>query len=274
MACDFTVYEVGPRDGLQSLSHVIPVENRVELIHMLAAAGLKNIEAGSFVNPERVPTMADTDEVLLRCVKVDAQLSALVPNARGMRDARAVGVERFNVFFSADEEFNLLNLGKTREQAVEDFAVMLFGVPKEHVRVYVSLAFSSPLDEVADAVADAETLGGTVVLCDTEGRASPDSVRQVVGLSGGRTALHLHHGREGWRMFENIAVAYDSGIREFDASIGGLGGCPFVLGSRGNLDTSELVAWGIREGLDCGIELEALEPARLLAMGLRKEVLA
>ena len=74
-------------------------------------------------------------------------------------------------------------------------------------------------------------------------------------------------------MFENIAVAYDSGIREFDASIGGLGGCPFVLGSRGNLDTSELVAWGIREGLDCGIELEALEPARLLAMDLRKEVL-
>lgn len=272
MACDFTVYEVGPRDGLQSLSHAVPVSQRVELIHRLAEAGLKDIEAGSFVNPRRVPTMADTGEVFRRCANVDARLSALVPNARGMQDAQAAGAERFNVFFSADEEFNLLNLGKTREQAVEDFAVMLFGVPKEHVRVYVSLAFSSPLDEVADAVADAETLGGTVVLCDTEGRASPDSMRQVTALSHGPTAIHLHHGARHERMFENLAVAYDTGIREFDASIGGLGGCPFVPGSRGNLDTGELVAWGLREGLDCGIDPEALEPARLLVGGLEVAV--
>ena len=268
MTCDFSIYEVGPRDGLQNLSCVVPVSLRVELIHRLAEAGLKDIEAGSFVSPKRVPTMADTGEVFRRCANVDARLSALVPNARGMQDACDAGATHFNVFFSADEDFNQRNLGKIRREVVREFRAMLHDVSKDCVRVYISLAFSSPFNEVSDAIADAEALGGTVVLCDTKGAASPDTIRQVTSLSCGPTAIHLHYGALRERMFDNLAVAYDAGIREFDASIGGLGGCPFVPGSRGNLDTSELIAWGIREGLDCGIELEALEPARLLVRGL------
>jgi len=185
-----------------------------------------------------------------------------------MQDACDAGATHFNVFFSADEDFNQRNLGKIRREVVREFRAMLHDVSKDCVRVYISLAFSSPFNEVSDAIADAEALGGTVVLCDTKGAASPDTIRQVTSLSCGPTAIHLHYGALRERMFDNLAVAYDAGIREFDASIGGLGGCPFVPGSRGNLDTSELIAWGIREGLDCGIELEALEPARLLVRGL------
>jgi len=191
-----------------------------------------------------------------------------------MQDARGAGVQQFNIFFSADEDFNMRNLGCYRDEAVAVYADMLSGVPTSQVRVYVSLAFVPPLDDVAEAVADATALGGTVVLCDTDGRASPDSIRQVVGLSRGKTALHLHYGAVRRRMFDNLTVAYEVGVREFDASIAGLGGCPFVAGSRGNLSTSSLVAWGQQEGLDCGIELTALEPARLFAQSLAKPEVA
>ena len=207
MSRDFRVYEVGPRDGLQSLPHVSSVEQRVRLIRLLSAAGIENIEAGSFVDPRRVPTMANTGEVFRCCADVKAQLAALVPNARGLRDAQSAGVERFNVFFSADEDFNRHNLGKTREDAVEDYAVMLSNVKKEDVRVYISLAFSSPLDDVAVAITDAEVLGSTVVLSDTNGDATPDTIRQVTGLPHGHVALHLHYNANRERMFDNIAVA-------------------------------------------------------------------
>jgi len=268
---DFSIYEVGPRDGLQNLPHTISIDDRVKMVRLLAAAGLSDIEIGSFVNPTRIPAMANTAEVFRQCADVDANLAALVPNARGMQDARDAGVRQFNIFFSADERFNKRNLGCSRDSAVASYADMLVGVPSSQVRVYVSLAFSSPLDNMADTIADANALGDTVVLCDTDGRASPDSIRQVTGLSQGKTALHLHYGALRERMSHNLTVAYEVGVREFDASIAGLGGCPFVAGSRGNLGTGELIAWGQQEGLDCGIEPEALGPAHLFAQSLAKQ---
>ena len=267
---DFSIYEVGPRDGLQNLPHTISIDDRIEMIHLLAGAGLHDIEAGSFVNPKRVPAMADTAEVFRQCADIDANLAALVPNERGMKDAREVGVERFNIFFSADEKFNERNLGCSRDEAVAAYADMLHGVPSSQVRVYISLAFSSPLADMPDTIADANALGSTVVLCDTDGRASPDSIRQVTGLSYGNTALHLHYGAVRERMFHNLTVAYEMGVREFDASIAGLGGCPFVPGSRGNLGTGELISWAENEGLDCGVTLDDIKEAENLALRLSK----
>jgi hydroxymethylglutaryl-CoA lyase len=270
MAPDFSIYEVGPRDGLQNLPHTISIDDRVKMVRLLAGAGLRDIEVGSFINPKRVPTMANTAQVFRQCADIDANLAALIPNARGMQDARDAGVQQFNIFFSADEDFNKRNLGCTRDDAVAAYADMLVGVPSSQVRVYVSLAFSSPLDDVADAIADADALGDTVVLCDTDGRASPDSIRQVTGLSRGKTALHLHYGALRERMSHNLTVAYEVGVREFDASIAGLGGCPFVKGSRGNLGTGELIAWGQQEGLDCGVTLNDIREAEELALRLSK----
>lgn len=274
MQRDFTVYEVGPRDGLQALPHTVPIEDRLRLIRLLQAAGVRSIEAGAFVNPKRVPQMAGAGNLFRQLLPTvpGTTLSALVPNARGMRDAHAAGVEHFNIFFSPNDDFNRANLDCSRGEAVAQYANMLLGIPKDRVRVYISMAFSSELDEVEDAIAAAELLGDTVVLSDTNGCANPDSIRQVIGLSPGPTALHLHAGTEGVeRMLRNVEVAFDAGIREFDTSIGGLGGCPFVPGSRGNLPTEALVAWSAREGLDCGINLPDLDAPLVFAQQLSVE---
>ena len=269
MSRDLYLYEVGPRDGLQALPHTISVENRAKMVRTLADAGLRDIEVGSFVSPKKVPTMEDTAEVFHQCADIQANLAALVPNKRGMREAREAGVERFNIFFSADEAFNQRNLGKSRKQAIEEYHTMLFDVPPEKIRVYISMAFGEECP--ADAIADAAAFGGTVVLCDTNGRASPDTIRQVIGLSYAPTALHLHYSSDKEQMFNNISIAYDAGIREFDTSIAGLGGCPFVPGSRGNLGTGELIAWAEQEGLDCGVSLDDIQEAENLARILSKK---
>lgn len=271
MGTDISIYEVGPRDGLQNLEHTISINDRVRLIESLANAGLKDIEFGSFVNPNRVPTMMGASKLFRQCDNVNANLAALVPNNRGMEDALDAGVKYFNIFFSPNEDFNMRNLGCYQDEAIESYSQMLLGIPSSKVRVYLSMAFNSPLDSLTKSIAKAECLGNTVVLCDTNGYASPNNMRQVIGLSHGHTALHLHYGSDKKQMFENITVAYESGIRDFDTSIAGLGGCPFVKGSRGNLGTGELISWAEREGLDCGITLDDIKEAEKLAKSLAKQ---
>jgi len=271
MSADFSIYEVGPRDGLQNLGHTVSIDDRVKLIESLADAGLRDIEFGSFVHPKRVPTMAGAGELYQRCADIDANLAALIPNRKGMRDAQDAGVERFNVFFSPNEDFNMRNLGCYQDEAIEAYSQMLIDIPSSQVRVYLSMAFNSPLDSLTKSIAKAECLGNTVVLCDTNGYASPNNMRQVIGLSHGHTALHLHYGSDKRQMFENITVAYESGIRDFDTSIAGLGGCPFVKGSRGNLGTGELISWAEQEGLDCDISLKDIQGAEKIAKSLAKQ---
>lgn len=268
---DFSIYEVGPRDGLQNLEHTISIDDRVKLIKSLSKAGLQNIEFGSFVHPKRLPTMAGAGEVFQRCLDVDANLSALIPNKHGMKNALENGVENFNIFFSPDESFNMKNLGCWKDDAVSAYSEMLSDIPSSKVRVYLSKAFSSSSYLLKESIREAERLGDTVVLCDTNGHASPKNIKQALGLSNGRTALHLHYSNDRKRMLENITVAYETGIREFDTSIAGLGGCPFVKGSRGNLGTGELIAWAEQEGLDCGISLNDIKEAENLAKTLAKQ---
>ena len=276
---DFTIYEVGPRDGLQNLPHTVSVGDRIRLVKMLSEAGLKDIEAASFVNPRTVPTMAGAAKVMRGCRDVDARLSALVPNARGLHDAIDADTEYFNLFLSGSEVFNQRNLGKTLQQAYEDYDHMLEvnEIPRRNVRTYVSLAFSTDLEKVESAIVDAGHLGYKVGLCDTDGTATPDQVKQVIGMveDEDRVALHLHYGEDKCsdesraRMDANLTVAYECGVREFDASISGLGGCPFVRDSHGNLDTLDLIRWADQEGLDCGLHAEDLAQVWAFADGIR-----
>lgn len=255
-----TVYEVGPRDGLQALSHVVPVEQRRELIHRLYMAGLDNIEEVSFPNPKVLPQMADGEEVF------SGRGSALVMNARGMQRAKACGVEKINVVFSPCEAFNIKNMRATRDEIVLRYRIFMQGVPKENVRVYLSMAFGSPEsglvseNTMRSCLRDAKMFGNTVVFADTVGGGAPHELPWMVEMAhdeGLKVALHLHHRDNEARALMLVRKALLEGVTEFDSSIGGLGGCPFAKGSGANLSTETLVnhlhAWGFKTGIDTGL---------------------
>jgi hydroxymethylglutaryl-CoA lyase len=143
---DFEIYEVGPRDGLQSRDTIVPTANKVQLIEEIANAGIRKIEVGSIVNPDKVPNMADSDVLFkqLPHLQYDCELAMLVPNRVGVEKAKKIGVENFNVFFSPSESFNMNNHGKMSSQVFTEYCTALDGIPKEKIRVYLSCIFGSP----------------------------------------------------------------------------------------------------------------------------------
>jgi len=263
---DFSVYEVGPRDGLQSADTITPTHHKVEMIERISNAGITDIEVGAMVNPDKVPNMADSAAVFSRVsyMQDSHNLGMLVPNKIGVDRAKEVGVDKFNVFFSPSDYFNVNNFGRTLSTIFTNYCTALEGVPKDNVRVYVSTAFGCPMigdipeDAMKRAMDWADSLGSTIVLCDTVGKANPtliaDTVRKIDVKA--RLALHLHHGPRKNRMFDNLSAGFDCGVTQFDSSIGGMGGCPFIPGSGGNLATEELLQWGHKENLDCGVSLD------------------
>ena len=268
---DFTIYEVGPRDGLQSHDTITPTAVKVELIEEIAMSGIRNIEVGSLVHPEKVPNMADSDILFkqLPHLQYDCELAMLVPNKQGVERARKIGVENFNVFFSPSESFNMNNHGRMSSQVFTEYCAALDGIDKSRIRVYLSCMFGCPYvgsvqqEQMERSLRWADSLGGTIVLSDTIGSADPTLIRSVINLTRGMgitadLALHLHHGPRRNRMFDNLSTAFDMGVRQFDSSIGGMGGCPFVPGSGGNLSTEDLVKWANDERLDCGVKPEDL----------------
>lgn len=268
---DFSVYEVGPRDGLQSADTITPTRTKVELIEKIAQTGIESIEVGAMVNPDKVPNMADSGQVFSRVAYLQSicNLGMLVPNKVGVDRAKDVGVEKFNIFFSPSDFFNTSNFGRTLDSIFTSYCHALSGIEKDNVRVYVSTAFGCPIvgeiQEVAmmRALNWADSLGSTVVLCDTVGKANPTLIAETARLTDdldANIALHLHHGPREGRMRDNLSAAFDCGITQFDSSIGGMGGCPFIPGSGGNLATEHLIEWGEKENLDCGISLADLAP--------------
>ena len=252
------VYEVGPRDGLQSASVKLSVDEKVEMINLLHEAGLKNIEVGSFVHPKRVPNMADSDEVYKQVSNLNVDLGVLVPNEKGLKRAQSVGAKKFNVFLSPLDSFNQVNLGMGLDDAISHYRSMLYGIPKDNIRVYVSHTFDNIApDKVRSALLAASHLGSTVVLCDTVGVAGVNDVNRVMKLTKGiraKWAMHLHHNCEKHEnILDNVQAGYQHGIREFDSSIGGLGGCPFSPGSGANLATESLVDWAESNNIDVGL---------------------
>ena len=267
-----SIYEVGPRDGIQSLKHLVPLEQKVRLIELLSKSGITHIEAGAFVHPKMVPNMADSEEVFAAVKDLPVKLSFLVTNKRGVDRATLVGASLLNIFYSPNDHFNIANYGRPLSEIISEYERALEGIQPRNVRVYISMAFCSEDDEIEKSIRQALIFGEKVVLCDTNGTASPDRVRHILKIAERccwpqhHIALHLHHGKH---LFDNIRVAYDLGVRQFDSSIGGMGGCPFIPGSEANLATEDLVAWCDEMDIECDTAYDSLKPAIALATRIK-----
>jgi len=268
------IVEVGPRDGLQNEEAVVPADAKVTFIEALAASGLQVVEATSFVSPRAIPQLADADEVFPRIDRrPGVRYPVLVPNLRGLERAEVAGVDAVAVFTAASEAFTQHNIGMTIDESLAAFAPVLERATAAGWwrRGYVSTAFGCPYsgDVAADAVVDVAValfdLGcNEISIGDTIGVAHPDDVRRVVSallgrIPADRLALHLHdtYGRA----LENVEAGLDLGIRIFDSSAGGTGGCPYAPGAPGNLATESLVELLDRLGYDHGVDADAVARA-------------
>lgn len=276
-----TVNEVGPRDGLQSQGKTLSVDERLQLIEALLGSGIRSIEMGSFVSPKAVPQMAGTGE-LFGCLPLrdEATYSALVPNLRGYELARAAGVRSIAVVLSATETMNQRNINMSLEQTTTVCAELMQRAREDGIdgRAYVAVAFECPFEGLTPP-AVIETLtqrmleagARKVIVADTIGAANPQSVRRVLQRLTGMNAAsmlscHFHDTRG--MALANVLAALEFGVREFDSSIGGLGGCPFSPGASGNLATEDLVlmlqSMGLHSGIDLDGLVEAVERAQAL----------
>ncbi len=272
-----TVYEVGPRDGLQYLELIIDTDDKKNLINALYRAGIENIEEVSFAHPKRLPQMADAEKVFTGFG------AGLVMNRRGYDRAVKTGVEKINIVFSPCETFNVNNMGKTRQEIVLMYKTFMDKVPKENVRVYISMAFGSPHSGIVkpqtmlSCLRDAKMFGNTVVLSDTVGVASHQEIALWAEMAldeGLVPALHLHHKGDESRAVSLVRSGLLNGIKEFDSSINGLGGCPFAEGSGANLSTQTLVRHLNAWGFDCGIQESDLADAARIARALTNVLLS
>jgi len=258
---DVLVCDVGPRDGLQNEPDVLPSETRAELVDRLAAAGLHRIEAVSFVRSDRVPQMADAEAVVAKLRQRDgAELSGLVLNERGWERFAATGLDRVNVTFAATETFNLRNGNATLAEAVERADAILAAAGDTPATVTISCSFGCPFEGHVDPGVVAELASrfagrAEVVLADTIGVAAPSAVRSLLERASAQ-GFHGHNTRN--TGYANCLAALEAGARVLDASVGGLGGCPFSPRATGNVATEDLVYLLEGEGVDTGIDVDAL----------------
>jgi isopropylmalate/homocitrate/citramalate synthase len=277
------VYEVGPRDGLQNEAVPVPVEVKAGFVERLAAAGLREIEATSFVAPRAVPQLADADELMRRLDRGSGiRYPVLVPNERGLARAEAAGVDAIAVFTAATDAFTNANIGMSVDASLATFAPILRRARELGWwrRAYVSTAFGCPYTgrvDPATPVAVARRLLelGVDEICfgDTIGVGVPGQVAAITGLAVDagipieRIAYHFHDTRG--TALANVAAGLDAGIRCFDSSAGGTGGCPYAPGAAGNLATEDLVYFLDASGWESGVSLEGvLAAARFVADAL------
>jgi hydroxymethylglutaryl-CoA lyase len=263
-----TIYEVGPRDGLQNESAVIPVEVKAEFIARLAAAGHRVIEATSFVHPKWVPQLADASELLAGLDRVPGvRYPVLVPNERGLDRALEHGVQEIAIFGSATETFAAKNLNRTLEEQFEMFEPVVARA-LEHglkVRAYVSMCFGdpwegpTPIDQVVTVGRRLLDLGCfELSLGDTIGVATPGHVSALIKAFGGPSRLAVHFHDTYGQALANTLAALREGVTVVDASTGGIGGCPYAESATGNLATEDLV-WMLHGlGIETGLNLESL----------------
>lgn len=261
------LYEVGPRDGLQNEDALVPTDAKVELVHRLASAGLGVIEAASFVHPRWVPQMADAGGVVDALHDLDGlRLPVLVPNLAGLRRALDHGVRDIAVFVSATETFSRKNLNCTVEESMQAVEAIVNEVPDGvSIRGYVSMCFGdpwegqTPLAPVVAARARLRDLGCyQVSLGDTIGVATPGHVEALLEALGDPADLAVHFHDTYGQALSNTLTSLRAGVTTIDASVGGLGGCPFAHSATGNLATEDLV-WMLNGlGIETGVDLEAL----------------
>lgn len=274
MTTAVSIREVAPRDGLQN-EEPIPTGDKVRLIDALSRTGVKRIEAVSFVHPKAIPQMADADEVWARAWhNPDIRYSALIPNSRGAQRAIAAGFGEIEVVVSASDTHNRRNLNRSNEESLDDIAAL---IPLVHdagatLEVIVATSFGCPFEgdidpkRVAGMVDRVRADGADrVAFGDTTGMATPRRVRDL--LSEVRPELLHFHNTRGTGL-ANVLTALELGVTEFDASVGGIGGCPYAPGASGNIATEELVHMLEDMGIHTGIDLESLIEVAGMAEGL------
>jgi len=283
------VYEVGPRDGLQNEARQVPTEGKLRLLGALAAAGLRRIEATSFVSPRWIPQLADAEEVVRALPGgPEVRYGVLVPNAKGLERllsalaARQAGAPPVDaaVFLSASETHNRKNVNKGVDETLAAFEEVV-GPARTHglgVRGYLSTAFGCPYEgrvapERVVAVTERLLAMGCdqVAVSDTIGVGTPDQVRRLLGLLLRRTAperlaFHMHDTRG--TALANVLAGLEGGITTFDASVGGMGGCPYAPGASGNLATEDLVYMLHGMGYETGVDFPRLVAAGAMAQEL------
>jgi hydroxymethylglutaryl-CoA lyase len=265
------VQEVGPRDGLQNEPRTLSVEARIRLIEDLVDAGIPRVQIGSFVNLRRVPQMMGTDLVWLRLRRrPDTRYSVLILNRRGLELARAAGVPYVEIYVSASETHSLKNSGTSVRRALSEACLLIEEALKDGMGVTAGVMCALgcfyegrvPVERVARLVAEFEEHGPAEIgLADTTGMGEPDAVKRVIQSLAettvpSRLSIHLHDTR-GFGM-ANLVAALELGVRRFDASIGGLGGCPSIPGAAGNISTEAAVVSLHRLGYPTGIDLDKL----------------
>ena len=273
-----SVYEVSLRDGLQNERATVPLRGKLRLVDALVQAGLRRIEITSFVSPKWIPQLADADEVAEHAKAPEGvTFSALCPNARGLERARAAGIREIAVFISASETHNKKNVNKTVAETLAAFEETIGPARASgmRVRAYVSTVWGCPYEGEVDpkrALAIATRLLAMgcyqVSLSDTIGAGTPRQTERILEMALAeipreQIAMHMHDTRG--TALANVLVGLEMGVRDFDASVGGLGGCPYAPGAAGNLATEDLVYMLHGMGVTTGIDLDALVEAGKVA---------
>jgi hydroxymethylglutaryl-CoA lyase len=268
------IVEVGPRDGLQNEPASVSTSDKIEFVNRLSAAGLLMIEVSAFVSPKWVPQMADASDVFAGITRQpDTKYTALVPNQAGLDRAIAAGVDEVAVFAASSDTFSRRNINQSIDASLANYALVSAQARAAGLRVrgYLSTAFGCPFegaiapDRVAEVAARLIDLGVyEVAVSDTIGIAHPGQVPRVLDavlarVPAERLALHFHDTRG--TALANVLTALPFGIRTFDASAGGLGGCPYAPGAAGNLATDDLIYMLDGLGMDTGVSLAALSEA-------------
>ena len=262
--------EVGPRDGFQNVCDFIPTDIKLSVIDMLVQAGVRDIMITSFVSPKAIPQMRDAKEITEACVGKypDVNLSALVPNLRGARDAAAMGLRNITAVVSVSRSHNRANVNRTPEESLEDLAEMLVECPAAEFTLDLATAFGcpfegeTPLEAVRSMVRRAYDIGiRKIDLCDTIGMAIPSQIRAYLTalmreFPDVEFLVHIHDTRN--MGIVNTLAAIECGVTTVQAALGGLGGCPFVPGASGNTSSEDLVYMLNRMGYDTGIDFERL----------------
>jgi hydroxymethylglutaryl-CoA lyase len=269
------ICEVGPRDGLQNAHHLMPTEAKKAWISAIAAAGVHEIEVGSFVPPKLIPAMADTGEIVAHARTIPGvKVVALAPNLKGFQRAIEAGAHKVTFPVSASRQHSLSNVRMTPEQMVEEVRKCTeFPHPGVEIEGAVSTAFGCtmqgnvPDDDVVRIAAGLAGFCDCVALADTVGYANPAQIRRIFSkvrkaIGGKLEAAHLHNTRG--LGLANALAAYEEGVRHFDSSMGGLGGCPFAPGASGNVITEDLVFMFESMGVTTGIDFDKLLEARKL----------
>lgn len=279
------IFEVGPRDGLQNEKLLIPTAQKIALINALSQSGFTHIEATSFVSPKWVPQMADASEVMAQIERLpQVKYSALTPNLQGFEKAMDAGVDEVAVFAAASETFSQKNINCSIAESIERFKPIFNAAQAKNipVRGYVSCVVGCPYEGDIDpqAVADVSELlfdhgCYEISLGDTIGKGTPETIKNMLSVVSKRIKPELlagHYHDTGGNALANVTASLEMDLRTFDSAIGGLGGCPYAPGAKGNVSTLALAQMLDDEGYHTGLDLDGLRKIEVMMMTIMNEL--